>query len=138
MAHVAAGGIGHLAVLEVEGRARKDLEVADVVVVQMGDDHVLDLAGIDPDRREAGLGIAQDRALAPRADRLAEAGVDHEGALGGLRHPDEIVERPRAVVDVVAEHEVVERRALVMGIFDGEQLIGGRVRHGASLQGSSA
>ncbi len=138
VAHVAAGSVGHLPVLQVEGRTGKDLEVADVVVVQMGDDHVLDLAGVDPECCQARLRVADDLAVAAPAGLFGKTRVDHEGALRGLRHPDEIVERPGPVVDVVAEHEVVERRALVMGVFDGEQLVSRRVRHGASLQGSSA
>ncbi len=79
-----------------------------------------------PERGEPVLRVADDRPLAPPPGRLGETGVDDEGALRRARHPDEEVERPRAVVDVVAEHEVVERRPLVMGVLDGEQLVGGR------------
>src|SRR5260370_42616463 len=38
MRHVAPGGIGHLAVLEMEMRFREEVEIADVVVVEMRQD----------------------------------------------------------------------------------------------------
>jgi hypothetical protein len=42
VAHVAAGRERHLVVLHVEGRLRERVEGADVIVVEMGDDDVLD------------------------------------------------------------------------------------------------
>ena len=52
--HAAPGGVRHLAVLQVVSRARKEVVVAGVVVVQVGDDDVLDLARIDADRLQPG------------------------------------------------------------------------------------
>src|SRR6185436_8448323 len=38
--HVAAGGVAHLEVLQVESGRGKQLEIADVVVMQVSDDNV--------------------------------------------------------------------------------------------------
>ena len=50
--HVPAGGVAHLQILEVQRRVREKVEVADVVVVQMGDHHILHQLGIAPKRAE--------------------------------------------------------------------------------------
>jgi hypothetical protein len=63
VAHVASGGIRHLPVLEMKAGAREDLEVADVIVMQMRDDHVLDPGGVDVERGEALARVAEDRAV---------------------------------------------------------------------------
>jgi esterase/lipase superfamily enzyme len=69
--------------------------------------------------------VAEDRAVAPRPGLFAEAGVDHEDPLGRFRHPEEEIERHRAVVNV-AEDEILGRRTAELGVFDREQLVGGR------------
>ena len=48
VAHVAAGGEGQLGVLHVELRIGKRAERTRVVVVQVGQDHVLDRQVVDP------------------------------------------------------------------------------------------
>ena len=50
MAHAAPGRITHLDVLQMIARARKQLVVAGMVVVQVRDDDVLDRLRVDPDR----------------------------------------------------------------------------------------
>jgi hypothetical protein len=96
-----------------------------VVVVHVGDDHVLDLSGVDVECGEAFARVADDSPVAPRSGLLGKAGVDHEGPLGRPRHPQEEVERHRAVVDV-AKDEVLRCRAIERGVFDREQLVSGR------------
>ena len=54
-----------------------------------------------------------------RADRLIEAGVDHEGALVVPDHPDEIVERLQHVVRIAAD-VVLRGLALMLGVADRE------------------
>ena len=60
IAHVLAGGIGHLARLQVEARVGKLVEVADVVVVHVSEDDIADVAGIDADELQAVDGAAQE------------------------------------------------------------------------------
>ena len=46
-AHAAPGGIAHLAFLQMKPRVGKAIEIAGMVVMQMGDDDVLDVVGLD-------------------------------------------------------------------------------------------
>ena len=48
MAHRPAGRESHLAILDVECGVRKEIEPTGMVVMHMGDDHILDLAGSMP------------------------------------------------------------------------------------------
>ena len=54
LADVPAGGELHLLVLQMEARLGEVVPVADVVVVQVGDDDVLDLLGVDAEIARAG------------------------------------------------------------------------------------
>ena len=80
MAHAAAGGVGHLAILQMIARARKQIVVAAMVVVQVADDDVLDALGRDAKREQAVAHGLDDLALAARAHRLVEAGIDDDRA----------------------------------------------------------
>ena len=53
VAHAAAGAVVHLLVLHVVAGARKQIDVAAVVVVHVADDDVLDLVGIDAEPLQA-------------------------------------------------------------------------------------
>ena len=57
--HVPTGGEAHLVVLQVVGGGREELEVADVVVVQVRDDHVLHRLRFGPQEPQA-FGRAAD------------------------------------------------------------------------------
>ena len=48
--HVPPGGKGHFTILQVKIRFRELVEIADVVVMKVGDDHVLDGFGVDADK----------------------------------------------------------------------------------------
>ena len=50
IAHMAPGGVVDLRFLQVECAAREAVKIAHVVVVQMGQDHVLDRIGVDADQ----------------------------------------------------------------------------------------
>ena len=52
VAHAAPGRVAHLAVLQMEPRVGEAIEIAGVVVVQMGDDDVLDRVGLDAETRQ--------------------------------------------------------------------------------------
>ena len=79
MAHVPAGGELHLLVLQMEARLGEFVPVADVVVVQVSYDDVLDLRGIDTEVVQQVGRVALDLAAALLADLGVEAGVDHDG-----------------------------------------------------------
>jgi hypothetical protein len=68
IAHVAPGRVVHLRLLQVELRRRKAVEIADMVVVQVGQDHVLHAVAVDADQLQRLDRIAQMRAPALRRD----------------------------------------------------------------------
>ncbi len=51
-AHASSGGVTHLAILNVKPGVRKQVEIACVIVMHMGDDDVLDVNGLNPKSRE--------------------------------------------------------------------------------------
>ena len=76
MAHAPAGSISHLAILNVKTRIRETVEITRVIVMQMRQDHVGHLSGIDTDQRQRVRRIAQQVALAPRRRFLGESRID--------------------------------------------------------------
>ncbi len=106
LGHVAPGREGHLGVLQVEARLREGGEAADMVVVQVGDDHVRRRAGVDADRREAVGDRPQQLAVALLGIGRGEAGVDHPASVGADHGPDEIVHRHRPVVGIAADEHL--------------------------------
>ena len=97
----------------------KLIEVSDVVVMEVGDDHVLDGGWVDPDGGQA-FRRATDMVAAPRFRRFGvEAGIDDEGAGPRDRRPDEIIDG-HGVVGVRRVDEVKRLGAVVGGVADGE------------------
>jgi hypothetical protein len=130
IAHVLAGGVGHLALLQVEARVRELVEVADMVVVHVGQDHVAHRPGIDAQQRQALDRAAQERALALLGHLGGEARIDDVGATRAHRQPDEIVHRHGAVVRIAAD-EVIAPLGLARGVAEREDLVlRQRGRHG--------
>nr|QMS48108.1 hypothetical protein WG33_0307 [uncultured bacterium] len=119
IANLAPGGEGHLGVLHVETGVGKGAESAGVVVVKMGEDHVLDREVVDP-------GVAQtfdhrpgDGSPARRRGTLAKAGIDdHRRRAVAVDRPDEVIERHRHIVVVDRAREVDRRAPLVPGVAD--------------------
>ena len=74
-----------------------------MVVVQMGDDHVLDRLEIDAEGTESLADRLRDLALAQLGAALVEAGVDHDGPAAADDQPDVVGERHRHVVRVAAQ-----------------------------------
>src|SRR5215216_2273590 len=122
IAHVTAGGVCELRLLQMEGRGRKAVEVADVVVVEMRQDHVLNARAVDADESERLDRAAQERAAAHRGHLRPESRVDDERPLGPDRDPQEIVHRHGPVVRIAAD-EVIRTPRLPRRIADGEQLV---------------
>jgi hypothetical protein len=137
LAHVAAGGELHLLVLQVEARLGEAVPVADVIVVQVGDDDVLDLPGVDVEVLQQFGRIGLDLAAALLADLGIEAGVDHDRLAADRpvallverdRHPDEIVHREVGIVQVGRDLDF-PRLARQMGVFNSMHLVDGRRTH---------
>lgn len=92
MAHGAAGGEGHFTVLQMETRGGKAIEIAGMIVVEVGDDHVGDAIGLDADEAQGIDWMANPFTAAANGGFVGEAGVEDEGGVAAARDPDEIVE----------------------------------------------
>ena len=66
--HVVAGRVMHLRLLQVEARLGEAVEVADVVVMQVRQDDIGHLVGVDADELQSLDRIAQEIACAPGGD----------------------------------------------------------------------
>src|SRR3954469_19628876 len=106
----------------MKARVRETVEIAGMVVMQMGEDDVLDRVDVDAERAQRLDRRAQESALALRGDLRIEAGVDDEAASATPRHPDEIVHRHRTVMRVAAD-EMIATARLARRIADGKQLV---------------
>ena len=126
------GGELHLQFLEVVAGARELVEAADMVVVHMGDDDVLDRRRVDADHRQPLGGGAQQGAPAARCVLLGEAGIDDVAALGADHRPDVVVDRHRRVVVGVEGDEIAAAPAFRQRrVLDRKHLV--LVAHGRLL-----
>jgi hypothetical protein len=121
--HAAAGAVVHFGVLQVITRLRKKPVIARVIIVHVRDDHVCDAVRIDADHPQPFAHWTQQRALPFGGTRSIEAGVEHEALFVSDNGPDKEVQRHGAVVRIATE-EIVRCRSVVMGVADGEQIIG--------------
>ena len=124
VAHARTRGVGHLGLLQMEAGLGERAERAGMVVVQVRDDDLLDVAGGNADLLERGGRRPVHLAAALGAFGRVEAGVDDDGALGVADDPDEVVDGVGAVV-VVGGDEAFEAPARGQaGIFQGQYLVG--------------
>src|SRR4030095_10117983 len=106
----------------METRIRKPVEIAHMIVMQMGEDDILDRGCIDADRAERLHRTAQERPLPPVSYFRVESGIDDKGATSSPGQPDEIIHRHRAVVRIAADEMLAPPR-LAGGIADGKELV---------------
>jgi hypothetical protein len=131
------GGVGHLALLQVEPRIGKLVEVADVVVMHVGEDDVLDRARVDAKEPQALRRTTQEGAPPLLGHFRGEAGIHHAGRSGPDHQPGVVVHRHGPVVRVAADEmvapaclarRVAQRIDFVFGELSlhGLDLVGGR------------
>ena len=122
LAGVAAGPEGHLAVLHDKARVREVSDVADMVVVEVGQNDVPDGLARDAELAQP-LGWGVEKAATSPCRRFGrEAAVDGDRALRRNRGPDEEIHGRRSVVRIVA----VEPRAVwghALRVLEGIQLV---------------
>lgn len=92
MAHGAAGGERHLAILQMEARIGETIEIAGVVVMEMSDDYIGNAIRIDADKTQRIDGVTNPFAAAANGCFVGEAGVKNERSIAAARHPDEVIE----------------------------------------------
>src|SRR5258708_10334694 len=76
--HVAPGSIGQFALLEVKPRLWKAVEIAHMVVMQMGENDIFNRIRINAERGERLHSTAQKRALSPFRYFRLEPAIDHK------------------------------------------------------------
>src|SRR6266511_5331529 len=118
VAHAASGGVGHLAILQMIPRAREQVVIARMVVMQVGDDDVVNLVRRNVDRLQA-LGYRLgDLALALLPHCVIEASIDNRCALLSHNSPDKKIERLRSIVGITSD-EVLRGATVMVPILDG-------------------
>ena len=122
VAHAAARCICHLAILQVIARPRKQIVVADMIVMHVADDDRLHLRWLDADRFQPFPYRLDHLALAFSAHRRIEAGVDNDRTGRADNRPNIEVERLQHVVRVAAD-EVLRRFAIVVPVSNGIDLM---------------
>jgi hypothetical protein len=122
VAHVAAGAVRHLAILEVVARAGEQVVIAAVVVVQVADDDVGHLFRVDVDRPQSLGHRLDDDAAALGGHGRVESRVEDERSVRAFDHPHEVGERLVGVVWIAAD-VVLMGRAIVMRVADGEDFV---------------
>ena len=111
VAHAAPGRVAHLAVLQMEACVREAVEIAGVVVMQMGDDDVADSDGLDTEALKRIHRIERQLAGARLGFFRVEAGVDQDVAPAAPDQPDEIIQILRRGVMRIGGQEVHVGRA---------------------------
>ncbi len=120
MAHGAAGGERHLAILQMEARLGEAIEIAGVVVMEVRDDHVRNAIGIDADKPQRIDRVTNPFAAAANGCFVGEASIKHEGGIAAARDPDEVVEVGGELVRIGGD-EIFARVAISkMAVADGE------------------
>jgi hypothetical protein len=99
-----------------------------MVVVQVADDDVGHLLGVDVDSLEAFGDRLHDDAAAFGGHRGIEPGIEDEGAVRPLDHPHEVSKRFVGVVGIAAD-VVLVRGPIVMPVAHCVDLMN-RARHG--------
>src|SRR5262249_7775134 len=100
MAHAAAGGVGHLGVLDVVARIGEQIVIASVVPVHMCRDHVIDLVGPNPERLQAFANRMGDFARTFLCRHVVETRVADERAVRTLNDPDVVGDRCHLVMRI--------------------------------------
>jgi hypothetical protein len=119
---VPAGRVVHLKVLQVQGRRREEIEIADMVVVQMRNHHVLDRARIAAEKSQSLGRTTNVIPLSLGGHGCRKTGIDDDFAALAANQPDEVIERHRAVVRVATD-KVLGFAPRVMRVLDRVDLV---------------
>jgi len=110
---VRAGPEGQLQLVDDELGGGEEPEVADVVVVEVRDQHLFDSRRVDAEAGERGGGLDRAGASARPSDAGVEAGVDDDRAPAPAHEPEVVVHaqwRVRLAVGLEAEERPAEGR----------------------------
>ena len=127
MTHAPASAVCHLAILQMKARIRETIEIAGVIVMQMGQDDVGHVGCIDADRRQRIRRVAQQVALPSCGRLLRESGVDQPGAVFTAEHPDEVIEVGTEFVRIGQDEALARMAVSQMSVLEGDDFK--RFRH---------
>ena len=111
VAHAAPGRVAHLAFLQMKPRVGEAIEIAGVVVMQMGDDDVLMLSAETPNFASASTGLSvslRERAFASSALKPVSTRMSRPSPAD---QPDEIIEVLRRGLVRIGDQEIHMRGA---------------------------
>src|SRR5215831_14144089 len=115
--------------LQVDACVGELVEVAEVVVVHVREDHVARAAGLHAQQYQTVNGTAQESALSLLRHLAGEARIDQVDGAGTRGHPHEVVHRHGPVVRIATD-EMVAALRLAGGVAEGKHLeFGQRCRH---------
>src|SRR6186713_867736 len=121
--------------LEMKAGFWEAIEVARMVIMEVGENDVVDLGGTDIQQAERLHRTTQERTFSARSDVCIEAGIDDDDTPIALHHPHVIIHRHRPLVEVTAD-EVVSALRVPRGIADRKYFVFGAA-HQAFLLGSA-
>ena len=84
VAHVAAGRVMQFDFLQMKLRFREAVECPDMVVMHVGQDHIVDGVAVEPDQGQRLGGATQVPPAACRGDLGGKPGIDHKTALAPI------------------------------------------------------
>src|SRR5262245_44991734 len=103
MAHAAAGGVGHLGILDVIARIGAAIVIAGMVPVHMRRDHMIDLVGPNAERLQPFTDRMGDFARAFLCRRVVKTRVADESAMRTLNDPDVVGDRRHLVMRIAKD-----------------------------------
>lgn len=120
MAHRAARGESHFAILQMKTSKRKAIEIASVVVMEVRDNYVGNAIGIDADEAQRIDRVSKRFAAAANGRFVGEAGIEHEGGISAPSDPDEIVEVGCEFVRIGGNEVLLWVAVAKVAVADGE------------------
>ena len=123
VAHAAARRHFHFSVLQVHPRVLEIAKRAGVVIVEMRDDHVFDLASVNAQELQAFARQPVNLTATIRRDFMIEAGVDHICPLRIRGDPDEIVEILAEIMRIPANKVLTHGPVRHRAVFDRVEFI---------------
>src|SRR5665213_4183288 len=133
VAHRASRRKRHVPILQMKPRVREAVEIARVIVVKMGQDHVGYSIGIHADQPQGIRGIAQQTAPAPRRRFLREPCIYQESAVAPAQYPDEVIEVGGELVRIGQDEVLAGMPVAKVGVADGEDFEGFGICQALSL-----
>ena len=103
-----------------------------MVVVHVGDDHVLHSGRINVEHCQSLRWATQKVSSALLGHLFGKTGIHHPNLFLVANHPDEIVQRHGHIMAVTTQ-EIIGRLAHVVGVFDGINFVIWILAHGISF-----